>query len=197
MLGVGVVIGLRCTTTVLAVIANGVVAVDLVVVDVDVSFAVVEDVVVGLVIAEVVEVVVGFVIVVDEVDIVTGFVKLVMLVDVVAFNVVVELDETTFKVCASAADTSVLGFAVAVIIVDMVGSAAKAFMVVAAMKFCRPNAESGQRQLQSHAPPGCIVPVPCTIAAKADWVAMVGFVNVETRAAPFAVTIARAGACKI
>ena len=42
--------------------------------------------------------------------------------------------------------------------------------------FCRPNAESGQGQLQSHCPFACIVHVPCTSAAKV--VLCVEFINV-------------------
>lgn len=202
LLGAGVVKELRCTTMVLAVIANGVVAGFVIVVDgVDVLAglgAVVDvEITVGfVVVVEVVEVVNGFIIVVDVIGIVTGFVRVV--IDAVALNIV-ELVEATFKVCTRAADANVLVLAVIVTRVDMVGNAAKAFIVVAAMTFWNPKAEDGQRQLQSHAPPGCMVPVPWTIAAKADWVAIVGLivVNVETKLGLLVLATARTGACRV
>jgi len=189
-LGEGLATELRCTTIVLAVIAKGVAIVgfDTVVEVVDVG------VVAALVVIEAGEGVTGLLTVMEVVFTKTSFVVGMLVLGIVAFNVVVEFVETTFRVCASAVDTNVLFFAAFAIIVVMVGDAA--FIVgVAIIKVGRPNAASGQRQLQSHAPPGCMVPVPWTMAANADWVGLLA-VNVETRLALLVLARARTGAYK-
>jgi hypothetical protein len=190
---------LRCTAIVLAVMAKGVAIVGFgtVVGFVDGGLGLMTvEVVAGLIIIGVGEVVIDLPIMVDVVSIKTSFVVGVSRLDIVAFKVVVEFVPTTVRVCASAVDTDVLIFAIVVIIVVRVGDAARAFIVgVAIMMFCGPNAASGQRQLQSHAPPGCIVPVPWTMAANAAWVGLLA-VSVETRLALLVLARARAGVCK-
>lgn len=198
LIGEGLATELRCTVIVLAVIAKGVAIVGFstVVGAVDVGPGLMAvEVVTGLIAIAVGEVVIGL-LMVDALSIKTSFVVGVLTLDIVAFKVVVEFVPTTVRVCVSAVDTNVLFFAIVVIIVVRVGDAARAFIVgVAIMMFCGPNAASGQRQLQSHAPPGCMVPVPWTMAANAAWVGLLA-VSVETRLALLVLARARTGACK-
>lgn len=198
-LGEGLATELRCTAIVLAVIAKGVAIVGFstVVGFVEVGLGLMTvDVVAGLIVIAVGEVVIDLLIMVDVVSIKTSFVVGVSRLDVVAFKVVVEFVPTTVRVCAGAVNTDVLFFAIVVIMVVRVGDAARAFIVgVAIIMFCGPNAASGQRQLQSHAPPGCIVPVPWTMAANAAWVGLLA-TSVETRLALLVLARARTGVCK-